>query len=206
METLAKLFGGLQRVKVMRLFLFNPELVFETAEIATRAKVSMTQARTEIQFLKKAGLIRKGKGSREEKKELKGKTKITIKKYEGWTLEPKFTHLEPLRVLLLRSNFLQGDEIVGKLAKAGKMKLVIAAGIFIQDLTSRVDLLVVGDKLNRDAVAAAIRTVEAEVGKDLNYAVFETSDFQYRLGVYDKLIRDILDYPHERLLDKLNVR
>ena len=47
--------------------------------------------------------------------------------------------------------------------------------------------------------------VEAEIGKELTFASFETADFHYRLGMYDKLIRDILDYPHQKLLDKLNM-
>jgi hypothetical protein len=206
METLAKLFGGLYRVKVMRLFLFSPELAFETADIAARAKVSVAQARSELQFLKRVGLIRKKQGSREEKIERRGKVKVVAKKFIGWTLDPTFDHLEPLRSLVLRSNLLQPEHIVEKLSKAGKLKLVIVAGVFIQNLDSRVDLLVVGDKIDREALAATIRTIESEVGKDLDYAVFDTADFQYRLGVYDKLLRDILDYPHKRLVDKLNVR
>jgi hypothetical protein len=47
--------------------------------------------------------------------------------------------------------------------------------------------------------------MEAEIGKELVFASFETADFHYRLGMYDKLIRDILDYPHQKLLDKLNI-
>jgi hypothetical protein len=47
--------------------------------------------------------------------------------------------------------------------------------------------------------------MEAERGKELVYAYLETQDFQYRLGMYDKLIRDILDYPHQVLLDKISI-
>jgi hypothetical protein len=39
--------------------------------------------------------------------------------------------------------------------------------------------------------------MEAEIGGELSYAVFETKEFLYRLNMYDKLVRDILDYPHE---------
>jgi hypothetical protein len=37
-------------------------------------------------------------------------------------------------------------------------------------------------------------------GAELTYAVFDTKEFLYRLNMYDKLIRDILDYPHEVVL------
>ena len=48
-------------------------------------------------------------------------------------------------------------------------------------------------------------SIEAELGKELRYAAFETLDFQYRLGIYDKLIRDILDSQHQKILNKLAI-
>jgi hypothetical protein len=45
-----------------------------------------------------------------------------------------------------------------------------------------------------------MRRLEAEIGAELVYAVFDTKEFIYRLNMYDKLVRDILDYPHEVLL------
>ena len=50
-----------------------------------------------------------------------------------------------------------------------------------------------------------IRSIEAEIGKELRYASFETPDFRYRLGMYDKLVRDILDFPHKKVVDKIGV-
>ena len=83
--------------------------------------------------------------------------------------------------------------------------MVIVAGVFIQNPDSRVDLLIVGDNLKRGSIDRIVKTMEAEIGKELTFASFETADFHYRLGMYDKLIRDILDYPHQKLLDKLNI-
>ena len=70
---------------------------------------------------------------------------------------------------------------------------------------SRVDLLIVGDKIRKNVLTTALKELEAEVGKELSYAVFETDDFMYRVNMYDKFIRDILDYPHQKLLNKLGV-
>ncbi len=85
------------------------------------------------------------------------------------------------------------------------MKLIVTAGIFIQDPESRADLLVVGDSVKRAKLESVIKGVEAEVGKELRYAFFSTEEFRYRLSMYDKLVRDILDYPHRILLDKLGI-
>jgi len=85
------------------------------------------------------------------------------------------------------------------------MKLVIVSGIFTQSNDSRVDLLVVGDNLKKSVLDNTIKTIEAEIGKEIRFAVFETPDFRYRLGLYDKLIRDILDFPHEKIVNRLGV-
>ena len=48
-----------------------------------------------------------------------------------------------------------------------------------------------------------MKIIESEIGKELRYAYFSTEDFQYRLSMCDKLTRDILDYPHKKILNKL---
>jgi len=37
-------------------------------------------------------------------------------------------------------------------------------------------------------------------------AFFETEDFVYRLNIYDRLVRDILDYDHIVVVNKLEGR
>ena len=68
---------------------------------------------------------------------------------------------------------------------------------------SRVDILVVGDKINKTSLQNAMQDIESQIGKELSYAVFNTEDFSYRLDICDKLVRDILDYPHRKILKKL---
>ena len=96
-------------------------------------------------------------------------------------------------------------EITDRFAHCGKIKLLIVAGLFIHSDDSRADLLLVGDHLKRGAIERAIKTMEAEVGRELVYAAFETDDFRYRMNAYDKFIRDILDYPHEKIIDRLGL-
>jgi hypothetical protein len=87
----------------------------------------------------------------------------------------------------------------------GKLKLVVASGLFVQNWDARVDLLLVGDDLDLRRIENAIKSLEAEIGKELAYSAFETADFEYRLGIHDRLIRDIIDYPHVTLLDRLGI-
>ena len=203
METLAILLGGQARVKLMRLFLFNQENVFSIHLTAQRAKLSEKEAKKEIAILEKAGLI-KSKGIVTVLQVKRREKVVEIKKKEtGWFLNPHFVYLSQLQNLLIGSRLLKDEAIVQKLSKAGKMKLVILAGVFIQDWNSRVDLFVVGDNIRKGTLENIIHGIEAEIGKELVYSVFETADFKYRLSMCDKLVRDVLDYPHQKIHDKL---
>ena len=62
------------------------------------------------------------------------------------------------------------------------------------------ELLIRSDTLNTQAILANLKKTEAEIGTELIYAIFDTKEFIYRLNMYDKLVRDILDYPHEVIL------
>jgi len=194
METLAKLFGSGDKVKVMKLFLLNPELVVEGKEVIRRCKINPNSARHELLGLKTIGFIKP------QKMVEKGKKTIN-----GWQLNPTFPYLNHLAGLLKTELVTRKLELTDRFSAAGKVKLLLIAGIFIQDNDSRADLVLVGDRLKRGAIDRAVKSMEAEIGRELNYAVFETSDFLYRLEAYDKFIRDLLDYPHEKIINKLGI-
>ena len=205
MQTLSKLFSGEERVKVMRLFLFNPEVLFSLDQIISKAKISKKAAKSEIELLEKAGMIKAKAITQILEIKKRGKIKEIKKKVNSWHLDSGFEYLLALQNLLIKTRPLRKEEILKRLNKVGKLKMVIVSGVFIQDSDSRVDLLVVGDNLKPSSIDRVVKTMEAEIGKELVFASFETADFHYRLGMYDKLIRDILDYPHQKLLDKLNL-
>ena len=106
---------------------------------------------------------------------------------------------------MINAKPLQPKEIVKKISQLGAIKLLVISGVFIQDYESRVDLLVVGDNIKKTHLENLMKTLEAEIGKELKYAYFNTADFTYRMSMYDKLIRDILDYPHEKIVNKLGL-
>ena len=64
MESLQKLFGGAAPVRVMRLFLLNPETVFEAGDVAKKAGLSSAAVRREIQKLISAKMIVKKRRSK----------------------------------------------------------------------------------------------------------------------------------------------
>ncbi len=206
MQTLSKIFGGEQRVKVMRLFLFNPDKLFSLDQIVEKAKITKKLAKSEIDILEKASMIRPQKSNQIISVKRRGKVLEIKKKVDSWYLDPSFEYLSQMQNLLINTRPLRKEEILKRVNGVGKLKLVIVSGVFIQDKDSRVDLLIVGDNLKLKAIDRIVKTMESEIGKELVFASFETADFLYRLGMYDKLIRDILDFPHQKLIEKLNIK
>jgi hypothetical protein len=205
MDVLGKLFGSESKVKMMRLFLFNPETSFSAETIAERVKCGLFSARHELSTLRQMKFIRPRSFARRAAKNRKGKRQIVRRRISGFTLNSSFPYLAELQRLLLDTSLLKGEEIVRKLSAIGRLKLVVISGLFIQDPDSRLDIMVVGDHLKRSTVEQRMRTMEAEIGKELRYAAFDTQEFNYRLGLYDKLVRDVLDYPHAVVLDRLGL-
>jgi len=205
MDILGKLFGSETKVKIMRLFLFNPETPFTAEVIAGRIKGGLFSVRQELATLRHMKLIKNKSFSVKVLKGKREKQKTVRRKMSGFSLNPSFPYLPELQHLLLDRSLFKGEEIARKLSSAGRLKLVIISGLFIQNPDSRLDILVVGDHLKHGIVEHKIKAMESEIGKELRYAAFETGEFNYRLGLYDKLIRDVLEYPHFVVFDRLGL-
>ena len=205
MEILTKLFGNVTKVKLMRLFLFNPDNAYSSSEIVERSKSSSKEVRKELAGLINVGIVRKRAITREI--HTKKKKKIVVRKVNdvGYFLDQKFPYLQALKNLLITVSLHADDSLVRKFNSVGRVKFFVASGLFIQEWDTRVDLLIAGDDLNLNRLDAVIKSIEAEVGKEITYSAFETSDFEYRYGIHDRLIRDILDFPHTTLVDKLGI-
>src|SRR3989344_5403642 len=103
MDSLSLLFGSEEKVKIMRLFLFNPGQAFGLTDIANRAQVRTARVKKETKLLSKTGLI-VPKGVLRITESKKGKKiKIRKKKEKGWALAEDFPYYSHLRDLLLRT-------------------------------------------------------------------------------------------------------
>ena len=183
MEILGKILGNEARVKIMRLFLLNRGKGFKSADILKKSRVNSGAVRKELRLLASISFIKKRSSTSPE-----------------WYFNSAFKYGSEFEDLLVRSDSLNKEKILDKFKKVGRIKLVVISGVFIKNHDSRVDLLIVGDKMKKGKIEEGVRKLEAEIGVELVYAVFDTKEFIYRLNMYDKLVRDIIDYPHEVLL------
>ena len=180
METLGKILGSPARVKIMRLFLLNRGKAFSSKDIVQRSRVGSNIVRRELKLLASVDFIKKHS--------------------VFWSFNPFFKYASEIEGLLVNSDTLDNKIIIDSFKKVGRVKILVVAGIFIKKKNSRVDLLIVGDKIKKGRVQEEIRKLEAEIGAELVYAVFDTEEFIYRLNMHDKLVWDILDFPHEVVL------
>ena len=198
---LSKLLGSGDKLKIIRLFLLNGEEIISPKKISLRSKTPANSVRKVTNLLSSIGFIKKAK----RKEEILNNGKVKKRIVAGWMLDTSFPLLIPLKELVLDTTPLSRVDFIKKLKNAGAMKLVVLSGIFIKEENSRIDVLVVGNKIKKRVLEKILKGVEAEVGKELSYAVFDTEDFVYRLNMCDKFIRDILDYPHQKILNTINV-
>lgn len=205
MDTLGKLFGSQARVKILRLFLLNPLEAFDVPTIADKSKVTPAETRREITLLKKVGFLADKSYFKEIPPKRGSKKPATKKRVSGVQLKPGFSLLVPLKNLVISETPLNREEISRRFKSVGKVKLLVLSGIFIDAPEARVDVLIVGDNLKKRAIEIVLKSIEAEVGKELSYGALDTADFLYRISVYDKFVRDILDFRHDTIVDKIGV-
>lgn len=184
-KSVALIFGGEAKVKIMRLFVFNQGQNFDIKDVCDRTKERTPVVKRELGNLVKAGLLKK-----------RGKQ---------YSLNSPYVYRAAVENFLIDASPLSPKEIVRRLSKVGSLKLVLISGAFLHDKEARADILVVADHLRQAALSSAISHLESQLGKEIRYAAFETTDFKYRLGIYDKLVRDILDHPHQKIVSKLAI-
>lgn len=198
-DPLEILFGSATRVKLLRFFLFNPSREFTFDEISRRAKLVRRTARTEINALERAGVIKKKSSFIED--EATGKRTRT----QVYVLDKKFPELQALQTFLFETAPIDGKTLMSHLRKAGQIDFVVMSGIFVREFEHRLDVMLAMKKLDERKLENAMRALEAELGVEIRFAAFTSEDIMYRVGMYDKLIRDVFDYKHEVLIDKLGV-
>ena len=188
-SVLEKLFDSPHRAKILRLFLLNAGSAFPVEAISRRTRAKRPTARREISLLEKIGFVKRRRGERAI----------------AYELNELFPLMRPLKDLVLTA-LPVGDLQIGKILKpTGTLKLLVVSGFFLQTDDGRVDLLVVGDGIERSALDRRVRDIEAEVGKELSYAVLSTDEFLYRLDMCDKFVSDILEKPHRKIINRLDV-
>lgn len=174
---------------------------FSLNEIAKRTQIKKGDSKKEIDRLSKLKIIIDKTVSVKKKK---GK-KIIYKKTEVFGANPSFKFFSELRNLVSHSSAASKNKLLKQIRELGGVKLAVISGVFLNQENSRIDLLLVGDNVSKSRLNRFLGHLESELGRSLQYTLMETEEFKYRLGMYDRFLRDILEYPHQKLINRLGI-
>ena len=202
------LFESVAKIRILRLFLQNADRMFSFPEIIVRTQVKKPAAAREIAKLIKAALIKQKMGRLPDEGEsnsgaTKKKHALAQKKVKLYQLQIGFPLLQELGDLVLKSAATDRKLILQRIKRLGRVKLAIISGIFINNDNTRTDLFIVGDDIKQKTLDKFLQQIESELGKPIQYTVMELDEYKYRMNMYDRFLRDILDKPHEKLINKL---
>jgi len=189
----------------------SPEKVFAPREAARLLRISSSAVSKEIRFLKSIGFLKRATRIDEVIKKSRKKQKILKKRIRGFQLSQTFPYLLALRNLLVNASPVSREKMLKFFKNKGKIKLLVLGGVFSNDFApdaqngaDYLDLLIVGE-LKRGVVERFVKKIEAEAGKELNWTLMSALELDHRLAMHDKLLRDLLDFPHEFLINKLGI-
>lgn len=210
---LQTLFESQAKIRLLRLFLQNPERSFMVQEIEQSIQFKRVSFFRDLHKLIKAGLVKEKQGiMRDEKKDTPSSAKNKrrprtkkIKKVLYYSVNLEFPVFSELYNLIIKSSTASRKKLLGHIKHLGKIRLAILSGIFLNDDASRLDLMIVGDDIKKRSLERFLALTESELGKTLRYSVMDTDEFRYRMNMYDRFLRDILERDHEKLINKLDI-
>ena len=186
-EILEKLLGSKEKTRILRFFLLNTEKEFSFTEIIKKNMLSKNLARKEVNNLSAIKFL--------QKKNRRGKI--------FFMLNQDFDYYPELKNLIAKSNVYPQCKSLAKLKKLSNLKYAAVSGIFINYPKAKADMILVGNGISRTKLKNSLRSLEAEIGKEINFVLLGLDEMKYRLNMLDKFILEFLEGPHEELVNKI---
>lgn len=190
-----QLFGSKTRVKLLQLFLSNPNRSFYVREITRKIDEQINSVRRELANLLSIGII----------------SSETTNNRLYYEVNQTYEHYSALASIfgnkLGKAKAKTKAQAAGEnqdLLSIGNVELAIYTGQFTRDERSGVDVLIVGD-VNPTKVNKFVSGLEEQEGKELRYVVMSLDDFNYRNQVNDRFLGTVLESKNQVLIDKHNL-
>ncbi len=177
MDKLKDLIISKVRVKMLELFFNNPEEMYYVRQITRLIDEEINAVRRELDRLLGTGLL---------KSEERGNRLY-------YYLNDSHVYYQELMQIVAKSSGL-GAAIRKRRRKLGKLEFVMFSGNFIageQSTRDEIDILVIGDVVLAE-LEALIKKEQEKIGREINYAVFSSEEFEFRKTRRDPFIMDIL--------------
>lgn len=182
---LDRLFSSQTRVKLLTLFLKYPDRRYYVRELTREIDERINSVRRELENLLEIGFL---KDFHEDKKRF-------------YQVDKTFHYYKEMKNLFAKAGTMPREKMVSLIEKAGKPELVVLAGKFTQS-PSEVDLLLVGE-FSKSGIAHLIEKLEEENEGEVNYSVIKPGEYKFRLEYGDRFIKNIYQYDHVILVDRM---
>jgi len=189
------LFGSKTRVKLLHLFLNNPEKSFYVREITRMIDEQINSVRRELANMVSVGIVQQDA--------------IDNKLY--YSVNEDYPYIKPLAAIFSDKNTEGGMGAASSvswkdsLGRMRSLRLAIISGKLVVGSSSAVDLLLVGDDMSAVTIKNLVKKIEKDRKIEINYAVMSYDDFYYRMSVKDRFIMDIVRNKHSVLVDTENI-
>jgi len=180
------LFGSRARWRLIKFFMLNEGKGFTAQEISQKNKLDRKEINPLLGQFAKARFL----------------NVRTKKKRRVYLINLKFPFYAELKNLVIKSNVYPQCESLSKIKKLGDVRLALVSGVFINYLKAKTDLLIVADNVSRAKLRHLLEDLEAELGREFNYSLLTLAEFKYRANMFDKFIMELLEAPHEIVINK----
>lgn len=217
-----QLFGSKTRVKLLKLFMSNPNRSFYVREITRKVEEQINSVRRELANLLSLGVITSDSTNHKLYYEVNqtylhypalrelftGKrsgvvgTKKSASQAAGKTEAVEDNEVQSDGAVVAVDNPTPAAVIVDQKVweKAGNIAGLLYSGVFTRDALSPVDVMIVGD-VPISRAEAAVSELEKQEGKELRYAVMELDEWLYRKQVNDKFYLQVTGAKNQIIVD-----
>lgn len=187
---LEDLLGSKSKARLLRLFFHYPEENFELKEIVKKIALASKEINENLKLFLKGKIIKQN----------------NKKQKHFFSLNKDFPYFSALQDIVINSPTVSVTNFLKKISRVGKIKFLLFAGKLLKSTKTRLDILIVGEDLKTTKINNLIQELENESVFSLDYAVMSSKEFLYRYEMHDGFLRDVFDFPHQILINKLRIK
>lgn len=180
------IFGSTVRVKILNLLLLNPEKKYYLQQLARDLDCQASSIRHEIDNLIRFGLLLE----ESQADAISEQGRKVSKKY--FRVNSDFLIYPEIKALFTKAQILFSQKFISGLQKICEPKFLALTGVFINNSEAQTDLLVVGN-VRRSTFLKLIKELEQDLGREINYTIFDEKEFLYRQEIMDIFLYNILE-------------
>jgi len=178
MADLKDLFVSKVRVKLIQIFLSEPQEIFYVRQLVRKAQEEINAVRRELSRMEDRGMV---------KKEARGNRLY-------YFFRKDYLFYQDLIGLVVKTTGL-GASIIKNHRKIGNIRFAMLSGRFARKMPRKsdddIDLLIVG-QIKTSQLALLIRQAESQGEKEINYAPMTLDEFKFRKTRRDPFLQNIL--------------